>query len=187
MTDAKRQPAKITNTDFDWTRAVVEWHCPWFKVERNGSWYRSVPRPGVVAVPYSGVLGGSDCRFVLVRQPRPAVSMNTLEFPRGGIDPDEDQIRAACREALEETGFPCDPGRARVIGRVAPDTSGSAVVVPVIAVPANLSRRFATDGEASAVEILSTAELMRAVARGEIACGLTLSALMLIHTHASAS
>ena len=47
-----------------------------------------------------------DGRVPLVRQYRPAVEDFTLEFPAGIIDAGEDAATTACRELLEETGFP---------------------------------------------------------------------------------
>jgi ADP-ribose pyrophosphatase len=47
-----------------------------------------------------------DGQIPLVRQYRPAVEAMTLELPAGLIDANEDAATAACRELLEETGFP---------------------------------------------------------------------------------
>lgn len=176
-----------TKNSFDWTNATVDLQTRWFRVESNeGGWQRVVPRPGVVTIPYSGVLGAPDCRVVLVRQPRPSVEMNTLEFPRGAIEPGEDPIPAACREAVEESGFICDVDRAEIIGRVAPDTSGLGLILPVVAVPADFSKQVETDGETTGVEIMTLAEVIEAARRGEIICGLSLSSLAFIRAKALA-
>jgi ADP-ribose pyrophosphatase len=47
-----------------------------------------------------------DGRIPLVRQYRPAVEDFTLEFPAGMVEAGEDPASTACRELLEETGFP---------------------------------------------------------------------------------
>lgn len=49
------------------------------------------------------VLDHSD-RFLLVRQYRPNIEYQTLEFPAGAIEPNETQADAAHREFEEETG-----------------------------------------------------------------------------------
>ena len=45
--------------------------------------------------------------IVLVRQFRPALGQDTLEFPAGGIDQGETPEQAAIRELHEETGYVC--------------------------------------------------------------------------------
>ncbi len=47
----------------------------------------------------------ADGRFVLVRQFRYALGLETLEFPAGKIDPGEDPLSSAQRELQEETGY----------------------------------------------------------------------------------
>jgi 8-oxo-dGTP pyrophosphatase MutT (NUDIX family) len=47
-----------------------------------------------------------DGFFPLVRQYRPAVESYTWELPAGTVDEGEAPEEAACRELLEETGFP---------------------------------------------------------------------------------
>lgn len=46
-----------------------------------------------------------DRQVVMVRQYRFGLGQDTLEFPAGMLDPQEDPLRAAQRELLEETGF----------------------------------------------------------------------------------
>jgi len=57
--------------------------------------------PGAaVVVPHLG-----QNRFVLVRQFRYAINRETLEFPAGRLDPDEEPLVCAQRELSEETGY----------------------------------------------------------------------------------
>jgi ADP-ribose pyrophosphatase len=57
--------------------------------------------PGAaVVVPH---LGGG--RYVLVRQYRYAIGAETVEFPAGRLDGEEDPLACARRELAEETGF----------------------------------------------------------------------------------
>ena len=49
------------------------------------------------------VLDHSD-RFLLIRQYRPNIEYQTLEFPAGAIEPNETEVDAAQREFEEETG-----------------------------------------------------------------------------------
>lgn len=46
--------------------------------------------------------------FVMVRQFRPNIEEYSLEFPAGGLVPNEKPLEAANRELLEETGFSSD-------------------------------------------------------------------------------
>jgi ADP-ribose pyrophosphatase len=47
----------------------------------------------------------ADGRFLLVRQFRYALGIDTMEFPAGKIDPGEDPLNCARRELQEETGY----------------------------------------------------------------------------------
>lgn len=65
-------------------------------------YYRIDMPAGVVVLPVT-----TDGRFVLIRQFRPTLGRYTLEFPAGGVDPDEVPERAMARELYEETGYRC--------------------------------------------------------------------------------
>lgn len=60
-----------------------------------------------LAVPdYATLLGFTPSGEVLViRQFRPILDAVVMELPSGMVDLGEDPLRAACREAVEETGF----------------------------------------------------------------------------------
>lgn len=50
----------------------------------------------------------TDGNFLMVKQFRPNLSLETLEFPAGGVEPFEAPEEAARREILEETGYICE-------------------------------------------------------------------------------
>jgi 8-oxo-dGTP pyrophosphatase MutT (NUDIX family) len=78
---------------------------PFFKVQKSSRlygdepYYRVVNEDGVILA----VLDQDD-RFILVKQFRPNLEMETLEFPAGGIEANESPHNAASRELWEETG-----------------------------------------------------------------------------------
>ena len=57
------------------------------------------------AVCAHAVIPGNEERLVLVRQFRPPVNAETIEFPAGLIDAGETPAEAALRELEEETGY----------------------------------------------------------------------------------
>src|SRR4051812_7184080 len=92
------------------TAESVEYSNPWFKVVakdiRLGS--DSAPQRYYMIQPsdYVVVLGVTpEHEAVLVRQYRPTVEGQTLEFPSGHVEPNENPADAAKRELFEETGY----------------------------------------------------------------------------------
>ncbi|MEO5333290.1 MAG: NUDIX hydrolase [Magnetococcus sp. YQC-5] len=85
---------------------------PWFHVEAMASsgqgeaehhpYYRIVEQDGVCAV----VLTMAD-EVVLIRQYRPAIEKEILEFPAGAVRSGESLLAATSRELIEETGYQC--------------------------------------------------------------------------------
>jgi 8-oxo-dGTP pyrophosphatase MutT (NUDIX family) len=70
---------------------------------------------------YANVLALTEDRQVLlVRQFRPAVGSETLEFPGGLVDPGETPQQTVGRELLEETGFAAE--RIELLGSLCTDT-----------------------------------------------------------------
>lgn len=69
----------------------------------NKKWFgvrRSTPQAVIIAAVTE------DDKIILVRQPRPLVGTDTIEFPAGLLDIDgEGVLDTAVRELLEETGF----------------------------------------------------------------------------------
>ncbi len=89
----------------------IAFQTPWLSVEEiapgtmnphDTPFYRVVGCDGVVCL----VLNESD-EFVMVRQFRPAVQVETLEFPAGAIETGETPHQAAAREVEEEAGHAC--------------------------------------------------------------------------------
>lgn len=84
----------------------------WFDVEqvsfpgiqaiKNETYYRINSPDGVLVL----AMTASD-EIILVKQFRPALGKETLEFPAGAIDPGETPEQAAHRELREETGYDC--------------------------------------------------------------------------------
>jgi len=59
----------------------------------------------VIIIPLLRTSGSNKTETLLVEQYRPPVGRDTIEFPAGLIDKDEDPETAAMRELREETGF----------------------------------------------------------------------------------
>jgi len=121
------------------------------------------------------VLDGDD--IILTRQARYAVGRTVLEVVKGGGDPGEPALAAAQRETREEVGFEA----ARW------DALGEGYEIPsIVATPVSifLARDLhAVPLEPEDVETIEPvrmpfAEALAAVARGEIADGITASALI---------
>jgi ADP-ribose pyrophosphatase len=103
----------------------LAWESPYVRViekdvdlggRRGVETFWSVRTDGYVAV----VAATPDGRIPLVRQYRPAVEANVLEFPSGGIEPGEAPEEAARRELLEEAG--CEAGELVPLGRLHVDS-----------------------------------------------------------------
>ena len=85
----------------------VAFSTPWFEVEESIPespddlpYFRLTGANGVICLPMT-----KDGDLLLVRQFRPNLGKETLEFPAGGIDGDETVEQASDRELMEETGF----------------------------------------------------------------------------------
>jgi hypothetical protein len=72
-------------------------------VDKGESYYRITGAPSVICC----ILNQND-EFILVKQFRQSLEMETIEMPAGSIDNGENPFEAAKREILEETGFHCD-------------------------------------------------------------------------------
>lgn len=79
---------------------------PWFELEAvahaGETYYRLNGADGVICLPMT-----PEGDLIMVRQFRPALGSDTLEFPAGGIDRGESPHAAVIRELREETGHAC--------------------------------------------------------------------------------
>lgn len=132
---------------------------------------------GVVVVP----AGPGGWAFVpTFRYPVGAVS---LEFPRGGCEPDEAPQDAAARELREETGYACDPSSLRFLGKLHADSGLIESGIHVFA--ADVERVEGTAARPEAMESVTDpvwvgrTEVLEWLASGRITCGVTLAAVAL--------
>ena len=99
-------------------------------IEFSTKWFDLLSKKIVGSESPYYVIKGSDCvlvvarekksgKFLLVRQFRPTIEQETIEFPAGHIDPGETPEEAVRRELLEETGFIAK--EMIFLGRLAPD------------------------------------------------------------------
>lgn len=73
----------------------------YINVIKLDNFYEAIEVPNAVAV----LAQLKNGRFVLVKQKRPVINMDTIEVPAGLIDVGETPLEAVKRELLEETGL----------------------------------------------------------------------------------
>lgn len=132
---------------------------------------------GVIAVPYTNVRGIPY--LGLVRQYRYPVGGFTLEFPRGGSA--DLSLAEAARELVEETGLDFVSGSA--LGAIRPDTGILDTVVAVWRTNHRLSDMdsvYVEEETGARIHWYSHGEVMGLVRSGQITCGMTLAALLLM-------
>ena len=91
-------------------RYRVAFSTPWFDIEESISdpasnalpYYRMTASDGIICLPLT-----PEGHFLMIRQYRPSLDVETLEIPAGAMDGDEAPHPAAQREVLEETGYRC--------------------------------------------------------------------------------
>jgi ADP-ribose pyrophosphatase len=147
-----------------------------FKMMFNGQFHYLDPvkyARGVVMVPQ---FANGD--LLLVQQHRaPAIGVS-LEFPRGGVDPNEDEAVAAVRELSEETGFTLATDSAVYLGEIAADsaTLNGLMGAYYIRIPEEAQAGSFDTNEISAVVRVSHEQFQTMVRDGRINCGLSLAA-----------
>lgn len=118
-----------------------------------------------------------DGQSVMIRQFRFGVGYTTLEIPGGMVDPGETPLVAARRELAEETGY--TGGTWHYLGAVEPNPAfHDHLCHHYLARGVHRSQeQDLSDGEAIRVELMSEAQVARAVQSGELKHALALSAL----------
>lgn len=156
---------------------------PVFSIYTNGA-YRYVEYnrcvEGAVVVPRF-----SNGDFLLVQLQRCPMFGLSVEFPRGGIEPDELPIIAASRELAEETGYTLTRDSLRFLGLAGPCTAALNTKMHVFV--ANISddviqSTFDTKEITKTIRV-SEEVFKRLILNGKIECGQTLSAYTLYTLH----
>ena len=99
----------------------VAFATPWFQILSKTMRHGEEPYYSLKLPDYAVVVAiTEEQRVLIVRQYRPAVERDTLEFPSGIVDPGETPEAAARRELLEETGY--QGGDWQVLGAMEPDS-----------------------------------------------------------------
>lgn len=174
--------------------AKIEYSTPFVQVDETpvrfpngveGSYARINPGThGGVAIPRSITRG--IARYGLVRQYRHPVARTTLEFPRGGTD--DGSEAETVRELVEETGLSIPLGGGFRLGTLHADTGLLATDISVWLIPVeDIGNTAFIEAETGASHLWVTeGELFGLISRGELSCGITLGAFMLLKASAHA-
>ncbi len=66
-----------------------------------------------------------DGRFLINNQYKHGIGFEVLEFPAGGIDPDEDPLATAHRELMEETGYSVEDNQIELLAHMLANPTGA--------------------------------------------------------------
>jgi 8-oxo-dGTP pyrophosphatase MutT (NUDIX family) len=157
--------------DSDWVRlALVDVEIP--GGERFEHHVVRMPNQAAGAVVYD-----RDCGVLLLWRHRFITDTWGWEIPAGGMDPGETPEAAAARETLEETGW--RPGPLRPLVRFHPTNGLSDHVFHTFVADGASHVGDPTDiGESERIEWVPVDELRRIVRAGEMADGLSLTAVL---------
>ena len=170
--------------ELDWPLEDSEYgsELPLFRVRFD---HRRHPRSGEVmkrlvleSVDWVNVVAVTeDGRLVMIRQFRFGAGYATLEIPGGMVDEGEASLAAAQRELAEETGY--SGGTWHCLGAVEPNPAiHDHLCHHYLARDVRLTRRQdLSQGECIRVELMSEADVLRAVRSGEVKHVLVLSTL----------
>ena len=121
-------------------------------------------------------------RIGLLRTYRYPIEADSIEVPRGLVDGGESPEQAACREMCEETGYPAES--CRHLGQIYADTGLIMRHIDVFVCDAG-DRQASEHGEMEVIDDFAWKtwpELSLMIVSGQIRCGITLAALMLLRT-----
>jgi ADP-ribose pyrophosphatase len=119
-----------------------------------------------------------DGRLVVERQFRYPIGQVMLEFPAGKLDPGEAPLDTARRELREEAGYVAASWRP--LGRVHPVVSYSTETIDFFVAEGLTQVGAQLDaGESLEVVLMSVADMLAAIDRGEVTDAKTVAALLL--------
>ena len=96
-------------------------HTPIFNVVELDEVEAGFKPIGIDAPDWVTVIVEKDGEFLTVIQKRFGVGINTVEFPSGTVEKNENVYRAASRELWEETGIMVDPSNLKLINTCSPN------------------------------------------------------------------
>ncbi len=133
-------------------------------------------RPGIAVVPRR------DGLVALSRMYRYPIGAESIEFPRGSVEPNETIEEAGARELAEETGLIAETYR--LIGRLHPETglldSEVSIMEAWVTSQNDVSRTEPMESIAQEIVWKEIGEVWAAVRAGEIRCAITVASLALI-------
>jgi ADP-ribose pyrophosphatase len=174
MITMKTLPADLPR-DQDGHPILLE--CPYFRVIAQGTYFVITEQFLVNAAVM--IAQNDKGEFLVASHNRPAIGKISIEFPRGGREPeDESTSITAHRELKEETGY-----SAEFIQRVGSLHSNSSLIrssLDVFLLTGLNVTENKTDGEIDSMRFVSRTELNQMILNGDVTDAHTLSALALL-------